>query len=106
MEKCTFCVQRLQEAKIEARRAERAGERSTAVEQLQTACQQSCPARAIVFGDLNDPTSPVAQARQGPRHYQVLAELNIGPSVGYLKIVRNRPGSPGASATGGGQQHE
>jgi molybdopterin-containing oxidoreductase family iron-sulfur binding subunit len=88
MEKCTFCVQRLEEAKSEARwRGEplRDGE-------VQTACQQSCPARAIVFGDLNDPASRVAQLRNDPRHYRALAELNIGPAVGYLKVVRNRPG--------------
>jgi molybdopterin-containing oxidoreductase family iron-sulfur binding subunit len=84
MEKCTFCVQRLEEAKIEARRRGkplRDGD-------VQTACQQSCPARAIVFGDMKDSKSGVAQARKNPRHYQVLAELNIGPSVGYLKVVR------------------
>jgi molybdopterin-containing oxidoreductase family iron-sulfur binding subunit len=86
MEKCTFCVQRLQEAKIEAR------ERGEPVRDgdVQTACQQSCPARAIVFGDLNDPTSRVARLRHDPRHYHTLAELNIGPAVGYLKVVRNR----------------
>jgi molybdopterin-containing oxidoreductase family iron-sulfur binding subunit len=87
MEKCTFCVQRLQEAKIEARRR---GERLDDGD-IQTACQQSCPAQAIVFGDMNDPSSRVARQRNDPRHYQVLAELNIGPSVGYLKVVRNRP---------------
>jgi molybdopterin-containing oxidoreductase family iron-sulfur binding subunit len=84
MEKCTFCVQRLEEAKIEARRQGkplRDGD-------VQTACQQSCPARAIVFGDMKVPKSAVALARKDPRHYQVLAELNIGPSVGYLKVVR------------------
>jgi molybdopterin-containing oxidoreductase family iron-sulfur binding subunit len=84
MEKCTFCVQRLQEAKIDARsRGEplRDGE-------VQTACQQSCPARAIVFGDLNDPASQVARLRDDPRHYHALAELSIGPAVGYLKVVR------------------
>jgi molybdopterin-containing oxidoreductase family iron-sulfur binding subunit len=87
MEKCTFCVQRLQEAKVEARqRGEpiRDGE-------VQTACQQSCPARAIVFGNLSDPASQVARLRDDPRHYHTLAELNIGPAVGYLKVVRNRP---------------
>jgi molybdopterin-containing oxidoreductase family iron-sulfur binding subunit len=87
MEKCTFCVQRLQEAKVEARRR---GEQIHDGE-VQTACQQSCPAQAIIFGDLNEPESGVAQLRHDPRHYQVLAELNIGPSVGYLKVVRNRP---------------
>jgi molybdopterin-containing oxidoreductase family iron-sulfur binding subunit len=95
MEKCTFCVQRLEEAKSEARRRGvplRDGE-------VQTACQQSCPAQAIVFGDLNDPVSRVARLRNDPRHYQALAELNIGPAVGYLKVVRNRPDG------GEGQQH-
>jgi molybdopterin-containing oxidoreductase family iron-sulfur binding subunit len=93
MEKCTFCVQRLQEAKIEARRR---GEQVHDGE-VQTACQQSCPAQAIVFGDLNDPESRVARLRKDPRHYQVLAELNIGPAVGYLKIVRpeKRPAPTG-----------
>jgi len=86
MEKCTFCVQRLQEAKIAARR------RGEPVQdgEVQTACQQSCPAQAIVFGDLNDPASRVARLREGPRHYHTLPELNIGPAVGYLKVVRNR----------------
>jgi molybdopterin-containing oxidoreductase family iron-sulfur binding subunit len=87
MEKCSFCVQRLQEAKIEAKsRGEefRDGE-------IQTACQQSCPAQAIVFGDVNDPTSRVNRLRHDPRHYQVLAELNIRPAVGYLKVIRPAP---------------
>ncbi len=89
MEKCTFCIQRIEEARIEATRRGiplRDGE-------LQTACQQSCPAQAIVFGDLNDPKSRVAQLRKNTRHYQVLGELNIGPSVGYLKVVRAEKGA-------------
>jgi molybdopterin-containing oxidoreductase family iron-sulfur binding subunit len=87
MEKCTFCVQRIEEAKIEARRQGqpvRDGD-------LQTACQQSCPAQAIIFGNLNDPTSRVARLAAGRRSYQVLGELNIRPSVSYLTLVRNRP---------------
>jgi molybdopterin-containing oxidoreductase family iron-sulfur binding subunit len=87
MEKCTFCVQRIQEAKIEAGRLGqplRDGD-------LQTACQQSCPARAIVFGNLNDSRSQVARMAAGPRSYQVLEELNVKPSVSYLNLVRNRP---------------
>jgi molybdopterin-containing oxidoreductase family iron-sulfur binding subunit len=84
MEKCTFCVQRVQEARIEARRrGAPPGDGD-----IQTACQQSCPARAITFGNVNDPKSQVARQRKDPRHYHVLAELNIGPSVGYLKVVR------------------
>jgi Fe-S-cluster-containing dehydrogenase component len=58
---------------------------------IQTACQQSCPAKAIVFGNLNDKTSRVARLAAGSRSYQVLAELNVKPSVSYLALVRNRP---------------
>ncbi len=87
MEKCTFCVQRIQEAKIEAkRRGEKLSDGA-----VQTACQQSCPAQAIYFGDLNDPNSRVSKMMANPRRYRVLEELNVRPAVGYLTIVRNRP---------------
>ena len=87
MEKCTFCVQRIQEAKIEAKcRGERVADGAVG-----TACQQSCPARAIYFGDLNDPTSQVSKMMADPRRYRLLEELNVRPSVGYLTVVRNRP---------------
>jgi molybdopterin-containing oxidoreductase family iron-sulfur binding subunit len=86
MEKCTFCVQRIQEAKIEAKhRAEPLGDGD-----IQTACQQSCPAQAVVFGDLNDPKSRVAQLARSPRSYRLLAEFNFRPAVRYLAVVRNR----------------
>jgi molybdopterin-containing oxidoreductase family iron-sulfur binding subunit len=87
MEKCTFCVQRIQEARAEAARqglAVRDGD-------VQTACQQSCPAQAITFGNANDPASRVARQARGPRAYRVLEELNVRPSVSYLAVVRNRP---------------
>ena len=58
---------------------------------MQTACQQSCPAQAIYFGDLNDTNSQVSKMMANPRRYRVLEELNVRPSVGYLTIVRNRP---------------
>ncbi len=86
MEKCSFCVQRIQDAKAEAKRENRAlrdGE-------IQTACQQTCPAQAIVFGDLNDPKSKVAQCLKSVRSYRVLEELNVRPSVRYLKVIRNK----------------
>ena len=89
MEKCTFCVQRIQEAELEARRI---GE-PLADGAVQTACQQSCPARAIQFGDVNDPTSGVSQLRRSGRYYRVLEELDTRPSVGYLTAVRNRESS-------------
>ncbi len=91
MEKCTFCVQRIQAAKIEAQR------RGTSVADgdVQTACQQSCPAHAIHFGNLNDPASDVSRMMGDPRRYRVLAELGVKPSVGYLAVVRNREADPG-----------
>ncbi len=87
MEKCTFCVQRIEEGKIAAGGAGQRPRDGT----IQTACQQSCPAQAIVFGDLNDPQSRVARLTAGPRSYQVLAELNVQPAISYLGLVRNRP---------------
>jgi len=86
MEKCSMCVQRIEHARIEAR-----GRGQQIVDgAVQTACQQSCPARAIVFGDLNDPQSHVRAARDNPRRYRVLEELGVDPSVAYLRVVRNR----------------
>ena len=85
MEKCTFCVQRVEDAKIRARnegRAIRDGE-------IQTACQQSCPARAITFGDLVDPESRVGKLKQDERDYILLEELNLRPQISYLAKVRN-----------------
>lgn len=87
MEKCTFCVQRIQEQKIAAKTR---GDNTISDGAIQTACQQSCPAQAIVFGDLNDPKSRIAQLAQSSRSYRVLEEFGIGPSVAYLNVVRNR----------------
>ncbi len=86
MEKCSMCVQRIEEGKIEARSS---GEplRDGAV---QTACQQSCPAQAIVFGDMNEPESRVSAALEDPRRFRVLEEFNFRPSVAYQRIIRNR----------------
>jgi Fe-S-cluster-containing dehydrogenase component len=84
MEKCTFCVQRIQEAKIEAKRTGA----SIRDGDIRTACQQSCSAGAIVFGDINDPNSRIARLARDGRQYRVLEELNVGSSVHYLKIVR------------------
>ncbi len=91
MEKCTFCVQRILYARLEAKREGRELED----EEVQTACQQSCPAEAIVFGDMNDPESRISRMLASPRTYKVLEEINVRPSVGYLRLVRNRPGHPG-----------
>ena len=86
MEKCTFCVQRIQSGKISAK--VKGQELSDG--DIQSACQQSCPAGAIVFGDLNDPESEVSKMGESGRNFKVLEELNVKPSVGYLRRVRNR----------------
>lgn len=86
MEKCTFCVQRIEEKKNWAK--DRGLEKLPDGE-LKTACQQSCPADAIMFGDTNDPTSRVAQLMTHPRGYNVLAEVNTRPAITYLTKVRN-----------------
>ncbi len=91
MEKCSFCVQRIQEAKIEARRQDR----PIADGDVRMACEQSCPAGAIVFGDLNDPKSRVAALVADGRHFQVLGDIGIRPRVGYLAVVRNRESAGG-----------
>ncbi len=85
MEKCSFCVQRIQSTTLAARQR---GE-TLADGAVKTACQQSCPAGAILFGDLNDSKSAVAKAVAADRHFQVLSELNVRPSVSYLRVVRN-----------------
>ncbi|HSL83983.1 MAG TPA: 4Fe-4S dicluster domain-containing protein [Thermoanaerobaculia bacterium] len=85
MEKCTYCVQRINEGKRRAKldgRAVRDGE-------VKTACQQTCPAEAIAFGNLNDPESAVVRAKGSPRDYPLLAELNNKPRTTYLAKVRN-----------------
>jgi molybdopterin-containing oxidoreductase family iron-sulfur binding subunit len=84
MEKCSLCVQRIQLAKNQALQERRA----VADGDVQTACQQSCPTGAIVFGDLQDPGSRVSKLLAGRRAYRVLEELGTRPNVGYLKKVK------------------
>ena len=90
MEKCTYCVQRIVEARIESDK----NNAPIADGRVQTSCQNACPTRAISFGDLNDKASAVAAARQDPRNYALLGDLNTRPRTTYL-----------AKAAPGGDDH-
>jgi len=85
MEKCTYCVQRIVQARIAARIARQ----PIADGAIVPACAQVCPARAIVFGDLNDPKSRVAELAQSPRAYGLLEQLNTRPRTRYLARIWN-----------------
>ncbi len=84
-EKCSFCTQRIQEGKLNAKLEDRPLKDG----EILPACAQACPAKAIVFGDLNDSTSEVSKRFNNPRHYHLLEQLHTQPSVGYLTKVRN-----------------
>jgi molybdopterin-containing oxidoreductase family iron-sulfur binding subunit len=85
MEKCTYCIQRINDGRIEADK----NNQNVADGAIVTACEQACPSQAIVFGNANDPNSRVAKLRAQQRNYSIMAELNARPRTTYLAAVRN-----------------
>lgn len=86
MEKCSFCVQRIQATKLTAKRENR----KMKTDEFNTACAQTCPSNAIVFGDLNNKESEIAKLYANDRSYHVLEELGVKPSVQYMTKIRNK----------------
>jgi Fe-S-cluster-containing dehydrogenase component len=85
MEKCTYCIQRITQQRIDSEREDRKIQDG----ELQTACQQSCPAQAITFGNINDPSSQVSKFKAITRNYSLLADLNTRPRTTYLAEISN-----------------
>ena len=102
MEKCSYCVQRINAVRIDSRRENR----RIADGEIQTACQQTCASEAIVFGDLNDPDSRVAKRKSQPLDYGILSELGTRPRTTYLaKITNPSPELGGADGSHGADRH-
>ncbi len=93
MEKCTYCVQRIRSAEIQAKIDGRALEDG----EVRTACQQACPTNAIVFGDVKNPDTAVSRRKTSPRDYTLLAEVNTWPRTTYLARIEDEP--PGGNAS-------
>ena len=90
MEKCTYCVQRIENARIDSHKS------NTPIPDggVQTACQGACPTRAISFGDISDKTTAVSAARADDRNYALLGELNAKPRTSYLAVRAAKPAAP------------
>ncbi len=86
MEKCSFCVQNIQSAKLKAKKENR----NLSDGDAQTACAKACPSNAIIFGDMNDPNSRISAIKKDERSYHMLEEVNTAPSVVYMTKIRNK----------------
>ena len=112
MEKCTYCVQRIEEAKITAHvRAGASDKTLIPRDSFTSACAQACPTEAIVFGDVKDPESRVSKMKKQDRNYRLLEYLNVNTRTSYLARIRNpNPKMPDASRIGvaslGNERHE
>jgi Fe-S-cluster-containing dehydrogenase component len=102
MEKCTYCVQRIERVRITSR----IEKRPIAANELQTACQQTCPTQAISFGSLNDTKARVTQLHADPRHYKLLYELGTQPRTAHLVRLRNPHPSLAPSPASAPEKHE
>ena len=87
MEKCTYCTQRVQAAKIKAKRERADG--LVRDGEIVTACEDACPSGAITFGDINDPESRVSKLKRSDRNYELLRELNLHSRTTFLARIRN-----------------
>ena len=107
MEKCTFCVQRIQEAKIAQKvKAGASDDVRVPTDSFMVACQQACPAEAIVFGDIKDPKSKVSLLKSQEKNYRLLEYLNVNTRVSYLARLRNpNPAMPDAAKSAASEKN-
>ena len=107
MEKCMYCIQRIEEAKItHAVKAGPTDKSKVSFPAVKSACQQACPSESIVFGNINDPQSRVAQLKLEPRNYSMLKYLNVSPRTTYLARIKNpNMARPGADKVGWANGH-
>jgi molybdopterin-containing oxidoreductase family iron-sulfur binding subunit len=107
MEKCTYCIQRIEEARItQTVRAGASDKSKVPFPEVKSACQQACPSESIVFGNISDPNSRVAKLKKEPRNYEMLKYLNVSPRTTYLARIKNpNMAMPGADKVGWANGH-
>lgn len=107
MEKCTYCIQRIEEAKItHAVKAGPTDKAAVPFPAVKSACQQACPSESIVFGNIKDPESRVYKLKKEPRNYEMLSYLNVSPRTTYLARIKNpNMAMPGADKVGWANGH-